>query len=258
MKPIATLNVLLAVFLVGSMSSADSTNSAIVIKMPTSVNLELTNVSFQDAIARLFQDTGLKYYIQPGASVRIAEVKLSGLTFEQALRALTEAASYTYTVQGDAYIIGPAKKSAATTSPAPPSSSTPQAQITPAVSPPPPAQAYGGDPSQQVLADRFYARPYDTGWASPCYTAYAPPTGYGPCGFGGSGYGWGGTQPFYQFGQVRVMGGFPPVVVAGGTSSLMGFGHLPPPPPSWVSPDVLRFLRFNYAVQGNPYIVPGY
>ncbi|KKL87505.1 hypothetical protein LCGC14_1934060, partial [marine sediment metagenome] len=69
---------------------------------------------------------------------------------------------------------------------------------------------------------------------------------YGKHGYGG-GYGWGSP---YRIGNIGVVGGGwgNPVVFAGAGPTMLARRYPPPPPPGWVSPDVLRFLRFRYVM----------
>ncbi|MCL5103486.1 MAG: STN domain-containing protein [Armatimonadetes bacterium] len=207
------------------------------------VNLSLKNVSIKEGIDALFEGRGLKYYIQPGVTGQIVELKLSGVTFEQALRAMVDAADLSYTVQDGSYIIGPGKPKPASSPPEPaPSVQTPPAQPGTGQYVPPPVQGLAPiqpGPTTQVNVNQAPAPVY-----------------YGSPGDLGYGYPYGIPQ-IYQAGNLRFVYGWPPVRIAGGDSSILSFGPMIPPP-GWVSPDMLRFLRGYYAVNPRPYFIPGY
>lgn len=247
----------LGAVLMGGALLADQSNPS-----PTSnvriVNLELADVPVKDAIEKLFVGTGLKYNIRPGVSGRVVELKLKGVTFEQALDALMEAARLTYKLEDSVYIISPADAKASTSKDQgesatkqdtdkpqeqPPSEQTPTDKTdTPAPNAQqglPSGQATATGPiiiSNEQSAPVFYGHPL-------------PPPYYLP-------YDLDGYPPVYQFGAVRILGGYPPVVVAGGNPYIIRHGPLPPPPIGYVSPEVLRFLRTQWAIQNRTYITP--
>jgi hypothetical protein len=82
--------------------------------------------------------------------------------------------------------------------------------------------------------------------------AYSDPYAYNPY-YNPSAY-----PQMYRYGNVQIMGGYSPVVVAGGNSSILQRGPLVPPPPGYVGPDLLRFLRTQWAVQNRTYITYPY
>jgi hypothetical protein len=217
------------------------------------INLELKDTPIKDAIDSLFRGAGLKYYIQPGVSGKVVELKLKGVTIDQAVDAIAEAAQLTYRVEDGAYIIGPAPKSAQSAKPA---QEPPKPREQTAM----PAQQPGTGPTEQPPAEQKGALAGATvGNNSAQVTINQPPTPvyYGqPGGYGGyGGYGPYGGPQMYQFGSVGVLGGgWAPVVVAGGSPYIIQRLPMPPPPVGYVGPDLLRFLRTQYAIQNRTFI----
>lgn len=219
----------------------------------TTLNLDLKDITVKDAISVLFKGTGFKYYIQSDISGQITTLTLKNVTFDQALKAVTDAAGLAYTVEDGTYIIRPIKTenkpqqvsavSASTQYGAGPAESTGQAQAMPSQQP----QAGNQQDVQQALpptqvvinqtpAPVFYGQPS------------LPPPDYG--------YDY---PPVYQFGNTRIIGsGISPVVVAGGSPYILGYGPLPPPPPGFVGADVMRFLRSQYYIQSRPFFITPY
>ncbi|MCL5103286.1 MAG: STN domain-containing protein [Armatimonadetes bacterium] len=232
--------VILAVLAVSNISAvAWADDGAPTTDSPGLVNLSLKDVSIKSGIDALFAGRGLKYYIQPGVSGKVVELKLTGVTFEQALKAFTDAADLSYTMQDGAYIIGPAKPKAEAAAPSQNTKPTPPAagQYVP-----PPVQGLAPiqpSPSTQVVVNQ-----------SPAPVYYGHPGG--GAGFYGYPY-----PPAYQAGNVGILYGWPPVQLTG-TTSVLNFGLTAPPLPGWVGPDMLRFLRSYYILQPRPYFTPGY
>lgn len=209
------------------------------------VNIELNNVPLKQAIDTLFQGRGLSYVVQPGVTGKVVELKLKGLTFNEALKALADAGNFTYCIEDGVYVIGPKATVAVARRPAQPTVKyAPAAPASPVqepvesqpvvLAPPPPAQVV----VNQNQAPVFYGQP----GSSPYYDS-----------------GYGGNPGFYTVGSaVRVYngGGFNPVVVTGGYPSIIGTGFFPPPPPpGWVSPYMLSVMRFGYATQSRPFFI---
>jgi len=234
------------------------------------VNLDMKDTPIKDAIGSIFQGSGLKYYIRPGVSGRVVEMKLTGVTVEQAINALVEAAQLTVKVEDGAYIIAPGPKSrgsrsAAAKSPRAPAepaqpqeeqsgagpSGEPGAQPGPA-EPKGTVQTQGGSSANVVISQPpspvYYGQP---GYGQPG-GAYSDPYAYDPY-YNPSAY-----PPMYQYGNVRFMGGYSPVVIAGGNPTLLQRGRLVPPPAGYVGPDLLRFLRTQWAIQNRTYITYPY
>jgi hypothetical protein len=249
---IATVGaVLMSGALLGDQSNSSSTSNVRI------VNLELADVPVKDAIEKLFAGTGLKYNIGPGVSGRVVELKLKGVTFEQALNALMEAARLTYKLEDGVYIISPADAKTSTSnnqgeSATKQDTSKPQEQL--------PSEQTPTDKTETTEPNAQQRSP--TGQAtvtgpiiisneqsSPVFYGHPLPPYYPP-------YGIDGYPPVYQFGAVRILGGYPPVVVAGGNPYIIRHGPLPPPPIGYVSPEVLRFLRTQWAIQNRTYITP--
>ena len=219
------------------------------------VNLELKDVSVKQAIDSLFSGRGISYYVDTGVTGRVVELELRGVTFEKALKALADAAGFTYTVQDGRYLIMPITTAAGAQTAAgpakPPDKERPQGEAKPAAGEKqgeshaaPPSEAMPQLPPGQV--------------ASPNTQIYinnqAPPVIYGQPSIP-----YGGGYPYtYSLGNVGVVGGYPPVVVAGGTSTYWFRGPMYPPPPGWVSPDVERFLRGQWAIRSVPHFITAY
>lgn len=214
---------------------------------PTSglVNVDIRNVPIKQAIDTIFEGTGLKYYVQPGVTGRIVELKLKGISFDEALTALGSAAGFTYSIQDGAYVICPATKaSKAARGPAP----APQPDTLP---PPQASQAPGGPPPMpQGPAPAWQPAPVvvNNNITSPPATIVDSGGGGGGGGFGGFGF-----PAAYSVGNTSYYPGYWPPVQIGGTPYVYGVSWpQPPPPPEWVTPDVERFLRFEWAVPRRP------
>ena len=236
--------VIAAAFLLPCVAPADSTADKPA-KESALVNLELKDVPVKEAIAALFKGTTYSYYAEPGVSGKVVELKLKGITFEQALKALTDAAELTYTVEDGTYIIGPLKPAAETdASPVVAKSESGQDEQPLAGEPgQPPVEpaAQPGSPTTQVMINEQPA---------PVYYGQPGPGPYSP-------YGYYGYPPPYSIGNVRVIpGGWSPIVITGAGPSVVGMRSLPPPPASWVSPEVLRFLRYRYILPSRFYWSP--
>ena len=221
------------------------------------INLELKDTPIKEAIDSLFKGTGLKYYVQPGVSGKVVELKLKGITLDQALDALAEAAQLTYKVEDGAYIICPAPKNAQAAGLSPP---RPKPRVQPAM----PAEQPGMGPSRQpppaqtgALAGASVGNnSAQVNITNPPPSYYGNPGPYGGYGANGGGGGYGGL-PYYQVGSLGILGGgwgSGPVVVAGGNPYIIERMPMPPPPPGWVGPDLLRFLRTQYAIQNRTFI----
>lgn len=193
------------------------------------LNVDIRDVPVKQAIDTIFAGTGLKYYVQPGVTGKIAELRLKGITLEEGLKATGDAMGFSYRTEDGAYIIGPGKAavsvSVASVQPIAPLSSN---------APPGSGPADQGQPqSAPVVVNNNISSP--------------PPVFYG----GGDGGGYGG--PNFGFGNAGFYGGFGfPVLNVGGPPTVFGSFPQPPPPPGWVTPDVERFLRFNWAVPRRP------
>ncbi|NLN79199.1 MAG: hypothetical protein GX141_09815 [Armatimonadetes bacterium] len=215
MKPSAVLALALIGLMVGVAVNAEPS---------TVVDITLKDVSVKQAIDTLFTKQGLKYYIQPGVGGRIAELRLKGITFDEALSALGGAAGFSYRIDDGAYIITPGK---AAEQPAripqplerPVEGRGPAEKQTPTTSPAP------------VVVNNNITMPEQP--AAP--SQYYPPD-YGPQGY---------------------MGGWWPTVNLGSGPYVFGRWAQPPPPLGWVSADQQRLLRFQYSVPRMPgYMAP--
>jgi hypothetical protein len=102
---IFALLVCLAAVAVSSIAHSDQATS----KPPSDkiVNLELKDVSVEDAIHAIFRDSGIPYVVRPGVSGKVKELKLRGLTVDDAIKALVDAAKLALRVENGVYIIEP-------------------------------------------------------------------------------------------------------------------------------------------------------
>jgi len=272
MRTAKTSILILAVALAASMVAwADTADPATADAKPM-VNVQLANTSVVDGIRALFQNTRFNYTIQPGVKGRIVEMTLKGITFDQALKAFTDAADLTYTIDEDGtYIVGPAKPTRAATTVARTSQpatnadqgtaaqaqpdqaagqqqqapSTPPGMIGPGLYQAAPGVNFSISQNAPVfygpggipMIDNNYYNPYYN--PIPYYNAGNINGGnYGNGGFGG--FGWGGA---YTIGAVPY--------VLGNT---IGY----PPPSGWVSPEMERLWRAQYAFQLRPYFTIPY
>lgn len=197
-----------------------------------SLDIDLKDVPVKQAIDTLFEGRGLKYYIQPGVKGRIVELRLKGISLDEGLQALGDAAGFSFRVDNGAYIISPGKAApnsapAAVANVDSPFVDTAGSGGGPAMrqQPPPPV-------APQVVINNNISSP------PPVNTTDAS------VGFG---------APFYGVGGTAFQGGwFGPTFNLGAGPYVFGQWAQPPPPSGWVTPDVERFLRFNYAVPRRP------
>lgn len=215
--PIAIAFALIVAF-VGSVAAHGATDAAV----SGLVNIELKDVPVRQAIDSLFEGRGLKYYIQPGVTGRIVELKLKGIAFDEALKALGDAAGFGFRIEDGAYIIGPATAQAGTTGrqPVQTQPASPPRSVTVVGAGPTPQPA---SPAQPIIVNNVIPTPSQGGCAGlPTYPA-----------------------PYYY-------GAWSPVVNLNSGPYVFGRFVQPPPPPGWVSPDVERFLRFEWSVPTRP------
>jgi len=213
------------------------------------VNLELKDTPIRDAIDSIFRDSGLKYYIRPGVSGKVVEMKLSGLTVEQAVKALVEAAELSLTIENGVYVISPGNRVTLTKSRSRRSTQSAEAQVAPPAeqsrsgasteTPNPaasPSAASGsrtegegspGAAAQEPPAPVYYGWPgegyYDPYLYGPYYDPYAYP-------------------PVYQYGNVQFLRGQPAIVIAGGNPPVLPRLPLMLPPPAYIGPEPIRFV----------------
>ena len=193
------------------------------------LDVDLKDVPVKQAIDTLFDGRGVKYYVQPGVKGRIVELRLKGLSLDEGLRALGDAAGFSFRVENGAYIISPGK---ATTAVAP--------SVTPVVEPMPPAVA------EQSMAQPAKQPPV-AGPAPPPVVinnnvSSPPPVSVV------AGDGCGGGAPCFGNGY----NGWWPGFTLNTSPYVFGRWDQPPPPSGWVSSDAERLLRFNWAVPRRP------
>lgn len=258
MRTAKTSILILAVAMAASMAAwADTADPATADAKPM-VNVQLANTSVVDGIRALFQNTRFNYTIQPGVKGRIVEMTLKGITFDQALKAFVDAADLTYTIDEDGtYIIGPAKPTRAATTVArtsQPATNTDQGTA---------AQAQ----PDQAAGQQQQAPSTPPGMIGPGLYQAAPgvnvsisqnaPVFYGPGGIpmvDNSGY---YPPPYFNVGNLGFASGWPPYTI-GGVPYVLGNSIGYPPPPGWVSPEMERLWRAQYAFQLRPYFVTPY
>ncbi len=208
------------------------------------VNIDLKDAPIKEAIDSIFKDSGLKYEIRPGVSGRVVEMKLAGVTVEQAITALVEAGQLTLKVADGAYVIGPGAKSTASRSGSARDSRTAAAPGEQSVA----AEPGGTVPPEGGAADITADQP-----PSPVYyghpgAAYGDPYAYDPY------YDPRAYPPVYQIGHVRFIGGYPPVVIWGGDQTLLRRVPLPPPAAGYMVPGLVRILRPQWWGQNRIFI----
>lgn len=212
------------------------------------VNLEMRNVPVVDGIRVLFGGRGIQYRIEPGITGNIVELAIKGVTFQEALKAFMEAAELTYTVSEGVYVIRPlnAKPVTARTT-----TIYQRGEIKPAAQSPPPVieqpaapVAVAAVPNNQIIVN-----------PQPSQAAYAPPSmdpGYG------NGYGGYYPPPYYQIGNMVFPFGWPPYDI-NSAPYITAFGSPNyPPPPGWVTPEWLQFMRSAYAMFPRPQFITPY
>lgn len=210
------------------------------------VDLELTDVSVNEAISALFKGTGLTYEMSPDITGRIVELKLKGITFTEGLNALTEAAGLTYTIEDGVYKIkkmttaASGGASAASIGAGPPQSQ----QVTE------PAPAQTQETTAEPAANPNEVPPTNThviinnnAPGGPVFYGHPGPAFYDPYGAYFPGV--------LQFGNVSVISRYPPIVLNPGTR-IFTPSAIHPPIPGWVSPEALRFLRNQYVIRIRP------
>lgn len=215
------------------------------------VNLELRDISVADGIKALFEGRGVKYTIEPGVTGRIIELTIKGVNFQEALKAFMEAAELTYSVNEGVYVIRPLNTkpvTSRTTTIYQRGESKPSAQSPPASFEPPAAPVnIAAVPTNQIIVN---PQP------SSNEAMYTPPPAMDP-GYGYGGYGGYSPPPYYQIGNMVFPFGWPPYDI-NSAPYITAYGSPNyPPPPGWVTPEWLQFMRTAYAMFPRPqYITP--
>ncbi len=218
MRSSALVALMVIAMLVGCVVAyADSSNPA-----SSSINIDLKNVSVRQAIDTLFAGQRLKYYIQPGVEGQISELKLKGVSLDEALTALGGAVGFSYRVEDGGYVISPGKAA-------------------PAAVQPTPNQLTGRGPVMEKPTATAAAPPVvvNNNFTVPEQTVVAPP-----------------PEPYGGYFPLGYAGGWWPALNIG---TPYGYGRFtqPPPPPGWLSADQERLLRFQYSVPRMPgYLAP--
>lgn len=221
------------------------------------VNIDLKDITIEQGIASLFAKSGYKYTIDPGITGRIVELKLKGITFDQALIAFLQAADLTYELKNNVYHIKPnPQPSKATTTIVAQGSPRAAAQPKSGKAVPYPQQPAEQNQNQQVasLPNTGQVNPptqqVNVNQQAPVF--YGQPSAYpGYCGY---------PSNFYRVGNLGILGGgCGTITVFGGYPYVTTFGTGPLPPEGYVSPDQLRFLRTIKAITPGLYVYgPGY
>jgi hypothetical protein len=202
------------------------------------VDIDIKNVPVRDAVKMIFDGRGMRYIIEPGVTGNVVELKLKGITVAEALKSLGDAAGFTYSVEDGIYTVSPKEPMVAQQ---PTAGSAPRARV-----PAQPETAAAGPPAYQMPPPEVVESPPPV-----TINNYIPSGGngdmyaYAPAGYGSTWsapYG-GYYSPFFTIG--------PPPYIKGRWAN-------PPPPPGWFSPDVERFLRFEWAVPTRPSFITPY
>ncbi len=227
---------LVAVFFSGAVSAYAATPG----KTSGLVDIDIKNVPVRQAVETIFEGRGMSYIIEPGVTGKVVELRLAGVTVAEALKSLGDAAGFTVTVEDNVYIIGP-KTTAAAVQPVPaqagPAVARAKRQVPARAAP----EAEGTLPPVPAEVAPVTINNYIPGNYGSNMYAYIPPVYAGDGGYGRS-YLWNG---YYSY-TVS-----PPPYVFGQWAN-------PPPPPGWFSPDVERFLRFEWAVPRRPSFITPY
>ncbi len=187
------------------------------------VDIDVMNVPVRQAVEMIFAGKGLRYIIEPGIAGKVVELKLKGVTVAEALKSLGDAAGFTYTYEEGIYTVSP--KVASTQAVAHAAPAPVHVQREPAARPMP------REPAPVTINNYI---PSDGG----------DRVAYAPGGYGGYQYYYDGYYPNYH--EV------PPPWILGQWAN-------PPPPRGLFSPDVDRFLAFEYYVPKRPsFIMPPY
>lgn len=197
------------------------------------VDIDIKNVPVRQAIATIFEGKGLRYIIEPGVTGRVVELKLKGITVAEALRSLGDAAGFTVSMEEGVYIIGPVPAAVVEQ---PVERPTVAARPAPA---PAPLRARPTPAPMPIEAPPVTVNNFIPG-------GYGDPYAIAPAAYDNWGGGWnyGGLySPFFTVGP-------PPYII--------GQWPNPPPPRGWFSPDVERFLRFEWAVPKRPSFITPY
>lgn len=176
------------------------------------VNLELKDVTIQQAIDAIFQGSNVPYVVRPGLTGRVKELKLRGLTIDDAIRALADAARANVRIENGVYIIEPKTggtdtATRVTIGKRTPSGETEQ-QEKPATQQTQPAESSTPTEQQQAQGELGTERPPQEPLPPEYYWDYFAPGPYGvPYGY----------YPYYrlpyQLGQIQILGGRQPLVI---------------------------------------------
>lgn len=193
----------------------------------TLLDVDLKDVPVKQAIDTLFEGRGLKYYIQPGVKGKIVELRLKGITLDEGLQALGDAAGFSFRIDNGAYVISPGKPTVAVSPVTAPAPQPVPVEIVEQGTAPPIGKPAVPAPPPVVVNN----------------SVSSPPITIATGGDGG-GAPWGCGQCGYQ--------GWWPGFTLNTSPYVYGTWAQPPPPSGWVTPDVERFMRFNWAVPRRP------
>ncbi|MDH7602598.1 MAG: STN domain-containing protein [Armatimonadota bacterium] len=183
------------------------------------VNLELKDVSIEEAIDAIFRGSNVPYAVRPGISGRVKELKLRGLTVDDAIKALADAAKAVVRVENGVYVIEPKPAASESetrvvvgkrtqTSEAQPQS---EQQAPPAEQPQTTEQPSSAEQQAQAEAPQAPSAEQWSGAVPPGYypgvpTPYPEPYGFYPYYFP--------YRPMYQLGSLQILGGRPPLIIS--------------------------------------------
>lgn len=225
----ATYLSLVMVLVVSCAGFADSAVDAAA-TTPKLVNIELNDTSVTSGLKVLFNNSGMKCVIDPSVSGKIVELRLKGITFEQALNAFVDAAKLTYTYENGVYYIRPIGSTSNKSTLSVTEQRTPAKKRT---------ENVAAQPEQQ---EPQYDQEYDQGYYPPqmaqnpnIYVNQTAPAYYGQGGMGAypyPAYGYGyGPGAYNAGGALNIVDGYGyPVTIGGGTYVRnFGYPNLPPP-----------------------------
>ncbi|MGQ9455491.1 MAG: STN domain-containing protein [Armatimonadota bacterium] len=176
------------------------------------VNLELRDVTIQQAIDAIFQGSNVPYVVRPGLTGKVKELKLRGLTIDDAIRALADAAKANVRIENGVYIIEPKAGGTDTVTRVTIGKRTPfgetEQQEKPATQQTQPAEPSTPTEQQQAQDEQGTERPPQEPLPPEYYWDYFTPGAYGvPYGY----------YPYYrlpyQLGQIQILGGRQPIVI---------------------------------------------
>ncbi len=181
------------------------------------VNLELKDVSIEDAIDAIFRGSNVPYAVRPGVTGRVKELKLHGLTVDDAIKALVDAAKLSVRIENGVYVIEPktgtsdtesrvviGKRSSATETQSEKQTSSAEQPGLADQSSSTQQQAQAESPQVPAIDEWNAVAP--PGYYPQPLGPYGEPYGYYPYYFP--------YRPSYQLGQLQILGGRLPIIIS--------------------------------------------